>query len=103
MARLPAASFRYSVAAALAFGLAWTPGPANAAKLSKADKQAVKQALVACKAQAKGKKVKWLARRKYVKNCVTEALKDHPNIDVRQVLRNYPNKKGLPVENWPGH
>ena len=49
------------------------PRPAEATNPSKADKAALKQAIVACKAEA---------RRKYVNNCVTEAMKDHPNIEV---------------------
>ena len=56
--------------------------PAEAARPSKADKAALKRAVVACKAEAKGKKIKWLSRRKYVNNCVIEAMRDHPNIDV---------------------
>jgi hypothetical protein len=55
-----------------------TPWPAEAASPSKADKAALKRAIVACKAEAKGKKIKWLSRRKYVNGCVTEAMKDHP-------------------------
>ncbi|MGV7216629.1 hypothetical protein [Bradyrhizobium sp. UFLA05-112] len=33
---------------------------------TKAEKVALKQAIVACKAEAKGRKVNWLSRRKYV-------------------------------------
>ncbi|MBR0693178.1 hypothetical protein JQ553_08120 [Bradyrhizobium lablabi] len=76
--------------------------PVEAAPLSKADKAALKQAIVACKAQAKGRKIKWLARRKYVNNCVTEALKEHPNVDVVKLIKAYPNIMDLPVEKWPG-
>ena len=56
------------------------PRPAEATNPSKADKAPLKRAIVACKAEAKGKKIRWLSRRKY--NCVTEAMKDHPNIEV---------------------
>jgi hypothetical protein len=76
--------------------------PANAASPSKADKTALKRAIVACKAEAKGKKIKWLSRRKYVNNCVTEAMKDHPTIDVTTMLKNRPYLTKLPVEKWPG-
>nr|QIG99010.1 hypothetical protein G6P99_00945 [Bradyrhizobium sp. 6(2017)] len=76
--------------------------PVEAARLSKADKVALKQAIVACKAEAKGRKVKWLARRKYVNNCVSEALKEHPNVDVIRLIKEYPNITSLPVEKWPG-
>jgi|GEM_PF-1426400 hypothetical protein len=37
--------------------------------MSNADKVALKQATVACKAELKGMKVRWPASRKYVKNC----------------------------------
>jgi hypothetical protein len=53
-----------------------------------------------CKAEAKGKKIKWLARRKYVNNCVTEALKDHPNMDITQMLKKRPDITNLPEEKW---
>jgi hypothetical protein len=43
------------------------PWLAEAANPSKADKAGLKRAIVACKAEAKGKKIKWLSRRKYVK------------------------------------
>jgi hypothetical protein len=70
--------------------------PGKAAPVSKADKAA----LVTCKARAKGEKVKWLARRKYVNNCVTEALKGRPHIDVMDVLKNHPDMKDLPMEKY---
>ena len=78
------------------------PRPAEAANPSKADKAALKRAIVPCKAEAKGKKIKWLSRRKYVNNCVTEAMKDHPTIDVTTMLKDRPNLTDLPVEQWPG-
>ncbi len=74
--------------------------PAKAAPASKADKAALKTAIVTCKAQAKDQKVKWLARRKYVNNCVTQALKDRPHIDVMDVLKNHPDMKDLPIEKY---
>jgi hypothetical protein len=58
---------------------------------------------VACKAEAKGKKIKWLARRKYVNNCVAEAMKDHPSMDVSTLLKEHPDLTDLPVERWPGY
>ncbi|MCC8977371.1 hypothetical protein H8A92_00720 [Bradyrhizobium sp. 10BB] len=74
-----------------------------AAAVSRADKVALKRAIVACKAEANGRKIKWLSRRKYVNNCVTEAMKEHPNMDVSTVLRNRPDLTDLPVERWPGY
>lgn len=54
----------------------------EAAALTKVEKVALKQAIVACKAEAKGKKIKWLSRRTYVNQCVVTALKERPSIDV---------------------
>jgi hypothetical protein len=79
-----------------------TSWPAEAASPSKADKAALKRAIVACKAEAKGKKIKWLSRRKYVNTCLTEAMKDRPNIDVTKMLKARPDLTNLPVEQWPG-
>jgi hypothetical protein len=55
--------------------------------MSRAEKVALKEAIISCKAEAKGKKVKWLARRKYVYQCVAEALKGRPSIDIDEVRR----------------
>jgi hypothetical protein len=84
-----------SCAIAVAIG----SGSALAAAPTPAEKAAVKQAISSCKSEAKGKKVPWLQRRKYVKNCVIEALKDKPNIDVTTLLKNHPDmNKDLPAE-----
>ncbi len=71
---------------------------ASAAAPTAAEKTALKQAIASCKSEAKGKKVPWLQRRKYVKNCVIEALKDKPNIDVTTLLKRHPDMKDLPAE-----
>jgi hypothetical protein len=83
------------IATVIVSNTAFVPTPAEAARLSKADKFALKQATVACKAEARGKKIgmnagqdeaeQWLASRKFVKNCILEALKDHPNIKIIQM------------------
>jgi len=73
---------------------------AHAATLSKADRAALKEATVACKAEAKGKKIHWPASRTYVRNCVTEALKNHPNISVIQMYIDNPD---LPVTQVKDH
>jgi hypothetical protein len=39
----------------------------------------------------------WLAGRKYVTNCVAEALKGRPNINVNQLLKDHPDMK---EEKW---
>ena len=100
MSRFAAALFTCIFAMVLASGTALMPAPAEAASMSKADKVALKEAIIACKAEARGKKVKWLARRKYVNHCVAQALKDRPSIDVIQLLKNHPDMKDLPMEQW---
>jgi hypothetical protein len=100
MSRFVTALFTCIIAIALAGGTALMPTSTEAASISKADKVVLKEAIIACKAEAKGKKVKWLARRKYVNHCVAEALKDRPNIDVIQLLKNHPNLIDLPAEQW---
>jgi hypothetical protein len=100
MSRFAKALFACIVTMALAGGTTLMPTSAEAASISKADKVVLKQAIVACKAEARGKKVKWLARRKYVNHCVAEALKDRPNIDVIQLLKSHPNLIDLPMEQW---
>ena len=97
MSRFAAALFTCIIAMVLASGTALMP--AEAARMSEADKVALKQATIACKAEAKGKKIKWLARRKYVNNCVAQAL-NRPSIDVIQLLKNHPNMKDLPKEQY---
>jgi hypothetical protein len=97
------------IATLIVSGTAFVPTPAEAARLSKADKVALKKATVACKAEARGKKIgmnagqdeaeQWLAIRKFVKNCILEALKDHPNIDIIRMHLEHPNMKSLPVHN----
>jgi hypothetical protein len=84
----------FSLVIALTIGSAG----AFAAAPTAAEKAALKQAIASCKSEAKGKKVPWLQRRKYVKNCVIEALKDKPNIDVSTMLKDHPDMKNLPAE-----
>jgi hypothetical protein len=100
MSRFATALLTCVAAAALSGGAALMPTAAKAAPASNADKAALKTAIVTCKAQAKDQKVKWLARRKYVNNCVTQALKDRPHIDVMDVLKNHPDMKDLPMEKY---
>ncbi len=95
MSHFATALFAGIIATALIGGPAFMPMPAEAAKMSKADKIALKEATVACKAEAKGKKVRWTARRKFVNTCVAKALKGHPNIDISQLRREHRNLKGL--------
>lgn len=78
--------------------VAITGSGAFAAAPTPAEKAALKQAISSCKSEAKGKKIAWLKRRKYVSNCVVEALKDRPNIDVMTLLKKHPDMKELPLE-----
>ncbi|WP_246554386.1 hypothetical protein [Bradyrhizobium ottawaense] len=84
----------------ISIAFAGTAAEAAAPPLTKAQKVAVKQAIAACKAEAKGKKIAWLSRRKYVNHCVAEALKKHPSIDVIQILKQHPEMRDLPMDNW---
>jgi len=96
MSRFAAALFTCIIAMVLAGGTALMSARAEAASMSKAEKVALKEAIISCKAEAKGK-VKWLARRKYVNRCVAEAL-NRPTIDVIQLLKDHPDMKDLPKE-----
>ncbi|MDF0519508.1 hypothetical protein P0R31_19910 [Bradyrhizobium yuanmingense] len=96
MSRLITALSTSMIFIAIAAGVAEAAAP----PLTKAQKVAVKQAIVACKAEAKGKKIAWLSRRKYVNHCVAEALKEHPTIDVIQILKEHPEMRDFPMDNW---
>ena len=73
-----------------AFGNAFMPIPANAASMSSADKAAIKEATLACKAEAKEKRIRWPASRKFVSNCVAMHVKLSPEelqkVAVRQAI-----------------
>ena len=85
------------IATVLASGIAFVPTPAEAAKMSNAERVALEKATAACKAEAKGMKLSWhwLKHRKYVKNCIirTAVQIDH-SIDIWQIRRAV-NMKGL--------
>jgi hypothetical protein len=89
------ALFAGIVATVLVSGATFMPTPAEAAKTSSPDRVALQEATAGCKAKAKGQKISWLARRKFISSCVTEALKEHPSMDVNQLHRGR-NVKGLP-------
>lgn len=87
MARFAATHFAPGIATILFASLAFMPA-AQAAKLSKAELAAWKQANVACKAEAKGKKVGgFLVRRKYVKDCIAKDLQGKPNVNVEKIMK----------------
>src|SRR4029453_18697192 len=60
------------IATLLVSGIAFVPTPAEAAKLSDAEKVALQKATAACKEEAKGMKFTWhwRKRQKYVQNCI---------------------------------
>ena len=88
------------VAAAFVGGATIMPAFAQAEKLSKADQVLLKHAIASCKSEAKTKKVKLLERRQFVIDCV-QALKDRPQVNVPEVLKNHPDLKNLPCSYGP--
>jgi hypothetical protein len=78
------------IAAALVSGIAFMPPPAEAAKLSKAEKVALQKATAACKVEAKGMKFgwHWRKRQKYVRNCIIRtAVQADPSINISEIRR----------------
>jgi hypothetical protein len=64
--------------------------PAEAAKLSEAERVALEKATAACREEAKAMKLSWhwLKHRKYVKNCIIRTtVRVDPSIDIRQIRR----------------
>jgi len=64
--------------------------PAEAAKLSKAERVALEKATGACREEAKAMKLSWhwLKHRKYVKNCIIRtAVRVDPGIDIGQIRK----------------
>jgi hypothetical protein len=98
--RLAGLSFVSIVAAAFVGGATIMPAFAQAEKLSKADQVLLKHAIASCKSEAKSKKIKLLSRRQFVIDCV-QALKDRPQVNVPEVLKNHPDLKGLPCSYGP--
>ena len=82
------------IATVLVSGIAVST-PAEAAKLSDAQRVALEKATAACKEEAKGMKLSWhwLKHRKYVKNCIIRSASQQ-GIDIWQV-RSTVNMKGL--------
>src|SRR2546428_13860691 len=95
MSHFATALFAGIIATALIGGPAFMPMPAEAAKMSKADKIALKEATVACKPEARGKKVRWIAGRKFGNTGVAKALKGHPNITISHLRRGHRNLNAL--------
>ena len=91
------ASFAGIIATVLVSGIAFVPTPAEAAKMSNAERVALEKATATCKEEAKRMKLSWhwLKHRKYVKNCIirTAVQLDH-SVDIWQIRRAV-NMKGL--------
>jgi len=85
-------------AAVLGSSAAFTPTPAQAAKLSNAERIALEKATAACKAEAKGMKFSWhwRKRQKYVQNCIIRSA-SRQGIDIWEV-RSRANMGGLPIQ-----
>src|SRR5215813_11852910 len=85
------------IATVLVSGIAFVPTPAEAAKMSNAERVALEKATAACKEEAKGMKFSWhwRKRQKYVQNCnIRTANKEGVRVDIWQV-RSSVNMKGL--------
>ena len=78
------------IATVLVSGIAFVPTPAEAAKMSNAERVALEKATAACKTEAKGMKFSWhwRKRQKYVQNCIIRtAVKVDPSVDIWQIRR----------------
>jgi hypothetical protein len=62
--------------AVLGCGAAFTSASA-APTLSEADDRAIKEAIASCKADVKAKKIRFPASRTYLRNCVTETIRNN--------------------------
>ena len=85
------------IATVLVSGIAFVPTPAEAAKMSNAERVALEKATAACKAEAKGMKFSWhwRKRQKYVQNCIIRTVnREGFGIDIWEV-RSRVNMKGL--------
>jgi hypothetical protein len=80
------------------FSVALLSAPAEA-RVSKQEKALLRKAATECKADVKGKKLGWLARRKWVKSCVVAKLEKHPGVDVEELLHVYPDIEKIPATN----
>ena len=66
------------VATAVVSGTVLTPTPAEAAKAPGPEAVALKETTAACRAEAREKKIRWPASRKFVSGCVARAIKPTP-------------------------
>ena len=86
------------IATVLVSGIAFMPNPAEAAKMSNAERVALEKATAACKTEAKGMKFSWhwRKRQKYVQNCIIRSA-SKAGIDIWEV-RSRANLGGLPIQ-----
>ena len=87
-----------SIATILVSGIAFVPTPAEAAKMSNAERVALEKATAACKEEAKGMRFKWhwRKRQKYVQNCIIRSASQQ-GIDIWEV-RSRANMGGMPIQ-----
>jgi hypothetical protein len=64
------------LAAVLGSAAAFTAA-SGAPSLSEADDRAIKDAIASCKAEVKTKKIRFPASRTYLRNCVTETIRNN--------------------------
>ena len=57
---------------------AFVSAAAAVPKLSETDDAAIKSAIASCKAEAKAKKIGFTARRTFLRDCVTETIRNNP-------------------------
>ena len=91
------------IATVLASGIAFVPTPAEAAKMSNAERVALEKATAACKEEAKGMKFMWhwRKRQKYVQDCITRSASQQ-GIGIWEVRRAV-KMKDLPsqdIDDW---
>ena len=93
-----ATSLIAGIIAVVLSGSAFVPTPAEAAKLSDAERVALEKATAACKAEAKGMKFSWhwRKRQKYVQNCIIRSA-SRQGIDIWEV-RSRANMGGMPIQ-----
>jgi len=92
-----------AVAAVAISGIAFAPTPAEAAKLSNAERVALEKATAACKSEAKGMKFSWhwRKRQKYVQNCIIRSASKQ-GMDIWEVRRavNMKDLSSQEVDDW---
>jgi hypothetical protein len=68
----------YAIVFSVVIAFAFLSAAAAAPKLSEADDTAIKSAIASCKAEAKAKKIGFISRRAFLRDCVTETIRNNP-------------------------